>query len=172
MEFIFIFPVGFFKIVSLHLFQIVEIVRAFRIDAFMENEVFAFFLCHKCFPTMRTAQSELPGEAVLLWRKVGVTYFALDLSSFPIVAVEVGLGGIAGRTATVIWDVTGFAPGNRFDLFSIAELKVRGQELPVPLMLMELDSGEFINLELLIFWGMGIIKRPLFERDISADKVD
>lgn len=141
MEFIFIFSVGFFKILSVHFFQVVEIVRAFRIDTFMENEVFAFFLCHKCFPTMRTAQRKLPGKAVLLWREVGVTYFALDLASLPIVAVEVGFRGIAGRTAAVIRDVARFTPGNGFDLFSIAEFKVRDEELPVPIVLMDLDSG-------------------------------
>ena len=51
---------------------------------------------------MRTAQSELLGKAVLLWREVDVTNFALDLASLPIVAVKVGLGGIAGRAAAVI----------------------------------------------------------------------
>ena len=114
-----------------------EIVRAFGIDAFMENKVFAFFLCHKSFPAMGTEQGEQPGKAVFIRREVGVAYFALELAGFPIVAVEVGLGCIAGRTAAVIGDIAGFTPGNGFDLFSVAELKVGDEELPVPSVLME-----------------------------------
>ena len=34
------------------------------------------------------------------------------------------------------------------------------------------DLRELIHLKLLVLGGMGIIERPLFERDISADKVD
>jgi hypothetical protein len=34
------------------------------------------------------------------------------------------------------------------------------------------DLWELIHLELLVFWGVGIIKGPLPERDISADKID
>ena len=34
------------------------------------------------------------------------------------------------------------------------------------------DPGELIHLELLVLGRMGIIKGPLFKRDISADKVD
>lgn len=34
------------------------------------------------------------------------------------------------------------------------------------------DQREFINLEFLIFWRMGIIESPLLKRDISANKVN
>ena len=33
------------------------------------------------------------------------------------------------------------------------------------------DNRKFIHFELLIFGRMGIIECPLFERDISADKI-
>lgn len=38
-------------------------------------------------------------------------------------------------------------------------------------MLMELDPGEFIDFKLLVFRGRGIIKCPLLEWDVSADKI-
>lgn len=34
------------------------------------------------------------------------------------------------------------------------------------------DFGKFVHLEFLVFRGMGIIKSPLFKRDISADKIN
>ena len=34
------------------------------------------------------------------------------------------------------------------------------------------DKGEFVDLELLVFWGMGIIKGPLPNGDVSAYEVD
>ena len=50
--------------------------------------------------------------------------------------------------------------------------KVRDQEMPVPLMLDDLDFWKFVHFELLIFWRMGIIESPLLKWYISADEVD
>ena len=50
-------------------------------------------------------------------------------------------------------------------------LEIRDEELPVPIVLVGLDSGELIGFELLVLWGMGIIKSPLPEGDISADEI-
>ena len=69
-------------------------------------------------------------------------------------------------------DVTFLTAGNRLDLNIVAVFKVRNKKLPVPFMLYDLDFREFVHFELLVFWGMGIIKSPLFERDISANKVN
>ena len=77
-----------------------------------------------------------------------------------------------GGAFTVFWDVTLLTPGNRFNLLLIFVLKVRDEELPVPLILVKSDTWEFIGLEFLIFWGVGIIKSPLLERDIFADKIN
>ena len=52
--------------------------------------------------------------------------------------------------------------GNRFDLHVVALFKVRDEKLPVPFVLDELDVGEFIHFEFLVFRSMGIIKGPLF----------
>ena len=49
--------------------------------------------------------------------------------------------------------------------------KERDQFLISPVLTEIGDQREFINLVLLVFRGMGVIKRPLFEWDESADKI-
>ena len=44
------------------------------------------------------------------------------------------------------------------------------KELPV-LPDKRFDDREFIYFEFLVLWRMGIIKSPLFKRDISADEI-
>ena len=70
-----------------------------------------------------------------------------------------------------MWDVAFLTSGDGFDLNTVAAIKVRNQETPVPLMLDDLDFWKFVHFELLIFWRMGIVESPLLARDISADKV-
>ena len=112
------------------------------------------------------------GEAVLVRREVRITDFAFDLTGFPVVAVKIRLRGSAAGADAVRWDITGFTADNRLDGLAITIGKVRDEELPIPFIVVDEDFGKFINFEFLILGGMGIIKSPLFERDISADKVD
>ena len=44
MELIFIPAIIFFEVILIHLFEVVEVVRAFRIDTFVEDEVLPLFL--------------------------------------------------------------------------------------------------------------------------------
>ena len=171
MKLVFILSVVFHQILLINFLQVVEIVRTRGIHAFMQDEVFPFFFSHKSFPAMRAAKRELFGKAVFFRGEVGAADLTAELPGFAVIAVEIRLGCAAGRTAAVIGDIAGFPPGDRANLSAITMLKVRNQELPVPLMLMELDPGEFIDFKFLIFRGMGIIKCPLPERDISADKI-
>ena len=171
MKFVFILSEVLQQILLINFLQIVEIVRTLGIHAFMEDEVFPFFFSHKSFPAMRAAKSELFRKAVFFRGEVGAADLTAELPGFAVVAVEIRFRCATGRATAIIWDVAGFPPGDRPDLLAVTMLKVRDQELPVPLMLMELDPGEFIDLKFLIFRGMGIIKCPLLERDISADKI-
>ena len=171
MKFVFILSEVLQQILLINFLQIVEIVRTLGIHAFMEDEVFPFFFSYKSFPAVRTAQGKLLREAVLFGREVGAAYFAAELSGFAIIAVEIKLRSTTGRTMAIIRDVAGFPPGDRLDLFAVTVFKVRDEELPVPLMLMKLDSGKFIDFKFLVFRGMGIIKCPLLEWDVSADKI-
>ena len=171
MEFIFIFTEILFEVLFIHFLEIVEIIRAFGIETFVNNKVFPVFLRDKGMAAVRAAQGILSGEAVVVRGEGGGADLAGELASPAVVAVEVRLGRIAGRAAAVFRDVTFRAAGNGPDLLMIFMLEVKDEELPVPIVLVELDSGEFISFELLVLWGMGIIKSPLPEGDISADEI-
>ena len=87
----------------------------------------------------------------------------MQLSSFSVIAVKIRLWGTAGRAGAVFWDVTFFTSGDRFYFDIVSMFKVRDQEMPVPLMLDDLDFWKFVHFELLIFWRMGIIESPLLK---------
>ena len=56
MEFIFIFGVILFKVIFIHLFEVVKVVRASGIYAFVEDEVFAFFLWDEGIAAVRASE--------------------------------------------------------------------------------------------------------------------
>ena len=96
----------------------------------------------------------------------------MQLSSFSVIAVKIRLWGAAGRAGAVLGDVAFLTSGDRFYLNTVAVIKVRNQETPVPFMLEDLNFWERVHFELLIFWRMGIIESPLLKWYISADEVD
>ena len=53
---------------------------------------------------------------------------------------------------------------------AVTLFKVRDEVFAVSVLTKVSDQGKVINLELLVLWRWGIIKDPLPERDISADK--
>ena len=59
---------------------------------------------------------------------------------------------------------------NWFDRLTVFPLVVLKKELPV-LFDKGFDDRKLIDFKFLIFWRMGIIKSPLFERNISANKI-
>ena len=69
-------------------------------------------------------------------------------------------------------DITFHMSEYRANGFMVALLIVRDEILPVPVLFIGDDFWKFINLELVVFWRMGIIKSPLLERDVSTDKVN
>ena len=73
---------------------------------------------------------------------------------------------------TAIGDITLRASADRTDLFTIALLEIRDELLVSPFLTEVSNEGENINFKFLIFRGVGIIKSPLFKRDISANKAD
>ena len=106
MELIFIFAVILFEVFLIHLLQVVEIVRTFGVDTFMEDEMFPFFFRHKCFPTVRAAQSKLLSKAVLIRSKVCIADLAFELPGLAVIAIKIRLGSTTGRTGAAFWDVT------------------------------------------------------------------
>lgn len=94
------------------------------------------------------------------------------MSFAAVVAVKIRLWGITRGTSAVIRDVTFLTSGNGFDLVVIFVFKIRDKELPIPVVVQDMDFRQIIGFKLLILGGVGIIKSPLFKRDISADKVN
>ena len=48
---------------------------------------------------------------------------------------------------------------------------VRNKIIPLPVLFVGYDSREFINLEFLVLWRVGIIESPLLEWNISTDEI-
>lgn len=152
MELIFVLTILLFKVLLINLFEVVEIVRTFRIYTLMDNKVFAIFYVRKSIATVRTTQSIRLGKAIFRRREVCVADFAPDLSFLAIVTVDIRLRGIAGWTFTILRDITFFTTGDWLNLFVVLEFKVWDQELPVPVIVMDRDFGKFISFE---FWYFG-----------------
>ena len=91
---------------------------------------------------------------------------------FAIVPHEIADRGITCRTGTVFWNITLHPAEYRANGFVVTLLVVGNEVLPVPVLFIGYDFGQFINLEFLVLGRMGIIKSPLLEWDISADKVN
>jgi len=150
----------------------VEIVRALGIHAFMDDEVFPVFLTGQRVGAIRALKGKGPGETVLIRREKGPADFAHQLAGFAVIAVQVRLGSLAGRTGAILRNVALGASPHGFDRLSVFPCVVTVEILPVPVLMMVDNLRELIDLEPLILGGMGIVEGPLLERDISTDKVD
>ena len=71
----------------------------------------------------------------------------------------------------VFWNITFNTTEYGFDGFMIPLFIVRNEIFPVPFLLVGYDLRKLIDLELLVFWRVRIVESPLFERDISTDKI-
>ena len=171
MEFIFVFAVILFEVFLIHFFEVMEIVRAFGIDTLVDDKVFAVFFWNKSIPAVGTAQFH-GGEAAFIRREPGGADFAEELAFGTIVFVQKGFWRITPGAGAGVWDITFGPAADRADLLAIAFFVVRDKFLVSPVLSEIGNKGELINLELLVFWGIGIIKSPLPEGDISADEVN
>ena len=106
------------------------------------------------------------GEGVL-------TDLAKDLSFGTVVFVEINFGCVASWAFAVVRDIAFPAAAYWFYGFVIVlvtPLKVLHEVSVIPRFYMEYQ-WEFIHFKLLIFRRVGVIKSPLLERDVLADKV-
>ena len=76
MKLVFIFAIVFLQVFFIDVFEVMEIVGTFLVDAFVEDEVFPVLFVDKGMSAVGTAQGIVPGEAVIISREVGITYFA------------------------------------------------------------------------------------------------
>ena len=66
MEFIFIFAIVFFEVLLIHFFKVVEIIRAFRIDAFMDDKLLTLLFADKGAGTVRASERKRLREPIFL----------------------------------------------------------------------------------------------------------
>ena len=79
--------------------------------------------------------------------------------------------GTAQGAEDMLRDGLSVSPSDRFEGFGVAPEIVFKEELPV-LFDKGSDTWEFIHFKFLIFGRVGVVKSPLLERDIFADKSD
>ena len=170
MELIFVLSVVFLEVIPVNFSEVMEIVRTFGVDTFMEDEVFPFFLWDKGIAAVGAAQFQA-GETAFLRGEPGGADLALELSFGTVVPVEVRFWRITAGAAAVVGDIALRAAADRADFLSVTLFKVRDEVFVVPVLAEVGNEREFVNLELLVFGGMGVIKSPLLERDVSADEV-
>ena len=82
------------------------------------------------------------------------------------------MGSTASRTDSICRDVPfrTFADRDRFNNLAVMPFEHFDKEFIV-LFVKGKDDRKFVNFKLLIFRRLRVIKYPLFERDIFADKV-
>ena len=171
MKLIFALSIILFEILPVHFFQVVEIVRAFGVYAFVDDKVFPVLLRDKGISAVRTAQ--LHGrEAAFVGGEPGGTDLAEELSFGAVVPVKERFWGITARAGAAVWDITFRAAADGANLFTIAFFIVRDKLFVSPFLAEISHQWERVDPEPMVLWGMGIIKGPLFKRDISADKAN
>ena len=169
MELIFVFSVILFEIVPVNFLQVVKIVGAFGVDAFMEDEVFPFFLGGERVPAVRADKADR-GRDLLAGNESLAADLALVLPVAAVIIVDVMVRSAAERTDGIFRDRPAITSLDGFHGSAILPEIVFEEELPV-LFNEGFDNREFVDFEFLVLRGMGIVKSPLFERDISADEV-
>ena len=122
--------------------------------------------------TVGTFERKPFGETVLIGREKCTADLAHQLTGFAVVTVQVRLRSLTGRAGTFFRNVAFGTALYRSDRLSVFPCVVTVKILPVPVLVMVNDLWQLVHLELLVLGGMGIIEGPLFERNISADKVD
>ena len=136
----------------------------------MKDEMFPVFLRNESVTAVRT--SELQGrKTAFIRREAGVTDFAEKLPFGAIILIEERFRSITTRTTTVVRDIAGRVTADGKNLLAIAFFVVRDKIFVSPVLPVVRDQRKLINLELLVFGRMRIIKSPLLERDVSTDKI-
>ena len=169
MEFVLVFAVIFFEIILINLFQVVKIVRTLGVDTLMEDEVFPLFFGDEGVSAVRAGKAD-GGRELFAGNESLSADFALVLPVAAVIIVDVLVRSAAERTDGIFRDRPAITPLDGFHGSAILPEIVFEEELPV-LFNEGFDDREFVDLEFLILWGMGVVKSPLLERDISADEV-
>ena len=169
MELIFVFAVILSEIVLIHLFQVVKIVRALGVDTLMEDEVLPLFFGDEGVSAVRADKAD-GGRDLFTGNESLPTDFALVLPVAAVIIVDETVRGATEGTDDIFRDRSAITPLDGFDGSAILPEIVFEKELPV-LFDEGFDDRELVDPEFLILRGVGIVKSPLLERDVSADEV-
>lgn len=152
--------------------EVPDIVRALRVDTLVDIEVLAVFDLDQSTLTVRAAKSVLLPETVLSRSEQCAADFALELSLFTVVAVEVVMRSTALRTDAVFGDVAdrAFTALDGLDDLAVPLAIVVDETFLGPAVLMVLELGKDVGLELLVLGRLGVIESELFQRDILGDE--
>jgi len=172
MELIFVLAVILIQIRLINFLQVVKVVGAFGIHAFVDDEVLTVLLTCQSMGAVRTLEGKGFGETVLIRRKEGPADLTHQLAGLAVVTIQERLRCIAGRAGAILRDITHRAAADRLNRFSVLPRVVAVKILPVPVLLMIDNLWKMIHFELLVLRRMRIVESPLLERDISADEVD
>ena len=136
----------------------------------MNTEEFTVFFSSKSFATVRAYQSK--GSCNFFTGNESLTTdFALILTVTTIVIVDVMMGSTAKRAYSFFGNRLTITTLNLLYRFTVFPLIVFEKELPI-LFDESFYDRKLVNLKFLVLWRVRIIKSPLFERNISADKVN
>ena len=104
MELIFILAIILFEVFLIHVFQVVEVVGAFGIDALVDDKVFAVFFWNEGISTVRAPQ--LHGrEAAFSWREPGSTDLTEKLPFGAVILVKKRFRCVTAWTGAVIRNI-------------------------------------------------------------------
>ena len=166
MEFV---PILLERMFFVDLLQIVAVVGAFRINAFVDAEAGTAFDRNKDVTAVRALVFDRFGVDTAI-DECGATHLALVLAFTAVVVVKVLMGSTADRAALVLRDRSPVTTADRSELPAVSVFIVGNEEFPVLLEEGD-DSREFIDLELLVFKRFGIIMNPLRDGYEFTDKL-
>lgn len=154
----------------LNLFKVMEVIRAFRINALVNNKVFAILLVNKSMRAVRASQDDLVGELINTGLRFSAADFAHKLIARAVIPVKIVFWGMTIGASGIIGNIANRAAFDRLDIVVVTPLDIFNKVFVKPNLTLD-DQRRLIDFELLILRGMRIIESPLFERDVFTNKI-
>ena len=151
------------------LLQIIAVVGALGIDAFMDAETGTVLDRNEDMATIRTLVLDRFGVNAPV-DEGGAADLALELAFTAVVVVEVLMGSAADRTDLVLRNSMTTATADGSELLAVSVFIVGDQEFPVLFEERE-NSRKLIDLELLVLRRLGVIMDPLRDGYEFTDKL-
>ena len=132
--------------------------------------MFAFLFGIERVPAMRTSKFQRR-KAIVLWRKFGIADFTKNLTFRTIVFIEKWFRCITARTGTMLGNIAFGTSMNGLNFLTIAFFIVRKKVFVIPTLSKISEERKLVYFVFLIAWRVRVIKCPLFEREISTNKL-